>query len=283
MDTTRAKDDFHAVAQRYLSQQQHQMDQADADHNSHSYFEDGKFSDFTILCDGKEYNVHRCFIAPQSKYFERACTGMFKEGAERKIELKEDLTSMVDRMVYYFYNFNYRTGSDSTKPTETKSWPALSVHIQMYSIADKYDVPGLRTLALEKFKASIVVPHTTCGILTNATHAINKLQLPEADTALRDLLVDAWLLGGFAKTFIVQQPKQFTILMASAPWLSIDFHSRALPTLQFSHFVKQASCDKCKTPPFFTQGEGFVKCKKCKAELPIKRFRLMKSEVLIPE
>jgi hypothetical protein len=59
-----------------------------------SYFKDGKFSDFTIICDGKEYHVHRCFIAPQSKYFERAFTGMFKEGAERKIELKEDLVSM---------------------------------------------------------------------------------------------------------------------------------------------------------------------------------------------
>lgn len=208
---------------------------------------------------------------------------MFKEGAARKIELKEDLTSMVDRMVYYFYNFDYYNGSDSSKPFEAKPWPALSVHIQMYSIAYKYDVPGLRTLALEKFKAFISGPEVTCGILTNATHALNKLQLPESDTALRDLLVKAWLLGGFAKTFITQQPKSFATLMASAPWLSLGLHSHALPTLKFSHVVKQARCDKCMTPAFFTQGEGFVKCKKCQAALPIKRFHLMKSEVLIPE
>jgi hypothetical protein len=62
---------------------------------------------------------------------------MFKENAERKIELKEDLTFMVDRVVYYFYNFDHYNGTDSTKPVETKPWPALSVHIQMYSIADK--------------------------------------------------------------------------------------------------------------------------------------------------
>jgi hypothetical protein len=208
---------------------------------------------------------------------------MFKEGAERKIELMEDLTSMVDRMVYYFYNFDYYNGTDSTRPTEAKPWPALSIHIQMYSIADKYDVPGLRTLALEKFKAFTSGPDVTCGVLTNATHAINKLQLPESDTALRDLLVDAWLLSGFARTIIIQQPKSFVTLMTSAPWLSLGLHSRALPTLRFSHVVKQASCDKCKTPAFFTQGEGFVKCKKCKADLPIKRLHLMKSEVLIPE
>lgn len=207
---------------------------------------------------------------------------MFKEGAECKIELKEDLTSMVDHTVYYFYHFDYYNGVDSTKPTEAKPWPALSVHIQMYSIADKYDVPGLRTVALEKFNASISGRDATWGILTNATLAINKLQLPESDTALRDLLVDAWLLSGYAKELIILQPKSFATLMTSAPWLSLGLHSRALPTLRFSHDVKQASCDKCKTPALFTQVESFVDCKKCKAFLPIKRLALMKSEVLIP-
>ena len=208
---------------------------------------------------------------------------MFKEGAERKIELKEDMNCMVDRMVYYFYNFDYYNGENRTKPTEPIPWRALWNHIQMYSIADKYDVPGLRTLALEKFKGFISGPDASCGILENATHAINKLQLPESDTALRDLLVDAWLLSGFAREFIIQQPKHFATLMTSAPWLSLGLHLRALPTLRFSHVVKQASCEKCKTPAFFTQGEGFVECKKCRAELPIKRLALMKSEVLIPQ
>jgi hypothetical protein len=208
---------------------------------------------------------------------------MFKEGSERKIELKEDLTSTVNRMVYYFYNFDYYSGIDSTKPAEAKPLLALSVHIQMYSIADKYDVPGLRTLAYEKFKAIISGPDATCRLLEYATYVINKLQLPEPDTALRDLLVDSWLLGGFSKTFIKQQPKTFAALMTSAPWLSLGLHTRALPSLQFSHVVKQAGCEKCKTPAFFTQGTGFVNCKKCKAALPIKRVHLLKSEVLIPE
>jgi hypothetical protein len=208
---------------------------------------------------------------------------MFKEGAECKIELKEDLKSMVDRMVYYFYNFDYYNGSDSTKATETKPWPALSVHIQMYGIADKYDVPGLKTLALEKFKRFTSGPEVTYGILTSATYVLNKLELPEPDTALRDTLVDAWLLGGFAKTLIKEQPTSFARLMASAPWLSIGLHSRTLPHLQYSHHVKQANCDKCKTLAFFTQGTCFVKCKKCQNSLPIKDFALMKSEVLFQQ
>lgn len=205
---------------------------------------------------------------------------MFKEGAESKIELQEDLSPMVERMVYYFYNFDYYDGSDSTKTTETRPWPGLFVHIQMYSIADKYDVPGLRALAIEKFKAFTTGPDVTSGILTNATHAINKLQLPETDTLLRDLLVDAWLVSGFAAAFITKQPTSFATLMASAPWLSLGLHSRTLPPLKYSHVVKQASCDKCQTPAIFTQGLGFVRCKKCNTMLPIKEVALMKSEVL---
>ena len=208
---------------------------------------------------------------------------MFKEGAECKIELKEDRSCMVDRMVYYFYHFDYYNGRDRTQPTEPTPWRALWNHIQMYSIADKYDVPGLRTLALEKFKAFILGRDATCRLLEKATHAINKLHLPESDTALRDLLVDAWLLGGFARQFITQQPKHFATLMVSAPWLSLGLHSRTLPPLRFYHDKKQASCDKCKTLAFFTKRDGFVKCKKCKVALPIKRIALMKSEVLIPE
>jgi hypothetical protein len=42
------------------------------------YLNNDKFSDFTIVCEGKEFKVHRCFISVHSKYFERCCAGMFE-------------------------------------------------------------------------------------------------------------------------------------------------------------------------------------------------------------
>ena len=42
------------------------------------YLNNDKFSDFTIVCQGKEFKVHRCFISVHSKYFERCCDGMFE-------------------------------------------------------------------------------------------------------------------------------------------------------------------------------------------------------------
>ena len=42
------------------------------------YLNNDKFSDFTIVCEDKEFKVHRCFISVHSKYFERCCDGMFE-------------------------------------------------------------------------------------------------------------------------------------------------------------------------------------------------------------
>ncbi|KAF4556013.1 Hypothetical protein D9617_2g059800 [Elsinoe fawcettii] len=45
-----------------------------------------KFSDFTVKCGEKVFQVHRAVICGQSKYFEIACKGdTFKEGDQKTI------------------------------------------------------------------------------------------------------------------------------------------------------------------------------------------------------
>ena len=44
------------------------------------YLNDQQFSDFTIVCEGQEFQVHRCFIAAHSPYFKQCCTGVFEVG-----------------------------------------------------------------------------------------------------------------------------------------------------------------------------------------------------------
>jgi hypothetical protein len=239
----------------------------------------------------------------------------------RKIELKEDQAGMVERMVHFFYNFDYddhdkiqSTDRAEKQPLPPRRWgslmpqtvstpfkaplpgkapprfkappkiqSSLPVHVQMYCIADKYDISDLRTLALEKFKKASVVPKGSWSVLAQATYEINKAKLPESDTSLRDAMVNAWLLSGCATEIVKSHPKGFASLMSAAPWLSIAIHSRTLQSLKYSHAAKQASCAKCKTPAFFTQGEGIVKCKRCKSDLEIKEVGLMMSEVIIQQ
>lgn len=52
------------------------------------YLNDGRFSDFTIVCGDKEFKVHRCFISAHSKYFEKACDGMFQVSVVSESDLQ---------------------------------------------------------------------------------------------------------------------------------------------------------------------------------------------------
>jgi hypothetical protein len=185
---------------------------------------DGNFSDFAILCNGKEWKFHRCFIAPQSKYFERVFAGTFKDGAERKVELREGDFQTVDRIVHYFYNFDYRgnccggrCNSQSAATAEVTAGVLLRLHVDMHCITEKYDIPGLRTLALEKFKKVTSAIRDSSYVLTQGTYATNRAALPKSGTSLRGLIVDAWLLGGCASALLRNDRKEFATIMSTAP------------------------------------------------------------------
>ena len=165
------------------------------------YLNDERFSDFTIVCEGTEHKVHRCFIAAHSKWFERACSGMFHEASSQKVELQEDLPTAVERMIRFFYTCDYDDAIDTTKPKpkydDKEPSDRLQVNAWMYATADKYDVPSLKTLAVEKFaKLALEASSHPMGLMP-ATHTVYKhIQLPESDRTLKDILTAMWMLGG---------------------------------------------------------------------------------------
>jgi hypothetical protein len=64
---------------------------------------------------------------------------MFKETQERKIDLKEDDPSMVELMVQFFYTFDYTS-------LEHSGIAPLDLHARVHTIADKYEVLGLKSI-----------------------------------------------------------------------------------------------------------------------------------------
>jgi hypothetical protein len=113
------------------------------------YYKDERFSDFTIACEGREFKVHRCFIAAHSKFFDKACSGMFTESQQRRIDLKEDDPSMVELMVRFFYTFDY------DYPLARADVSALALHIRVYIIADRYEVLHLKSVAFKNFRSDL--------------------------------------------------------------------------------------------------------------------------------
>ena len=135
---------------------------------------------------------------------------MFEEAGSGRVELKEDRVEAVERMITYFYTFDYE---DSVRirplPEIEDPKPATTAEINahVYAVADKYDVPALKSLALEKFRAE-------CQDIAAGTTILNEGNIIDASALelrrityttfsqlgpyheLHEIVVWIWLLGG---------------------------------------------------------------------------------------
>ncbi|EMD95154.1 hypothetical protein COCC4DRAFT_149313 [Bipolaris maydis ATCC 48331] len=90
-----------------------------------SLFQCGQYSDLTIVCGAKRYQVHRILLATRSTFFEGACRGGFREAESGVIDLSEDDAEAVEHMIHYFYHMDYlskkplsrRSSQRSNRPT----------------------------------------------------------------------------------------------------------------------------------------------------------------------
>ncbi|GAB7327854.1 hypothetical protein MBLNU13_g11644t1 [Cladosporium sp. NU13] len=102
---------------------------------------DSLFSDLAITCGDKEWKVHKAILWIQSEYFRKLLCGKFKEANATTLDLSADDPTVLAALIHYFYNFTLRENSDASAGSNSSHF----VHV--YAIADKYDVPHLRTLA----------------------------------------------------------------------------------------------------------------------------------------
>ncbi|KXS94488.1 hypothetical protein AC578_1713 [Pseudocercospora eumusae] len=174
-----------------------------------AYFNDDRFSDLIVVCaaTSKTYKSHRFLLSVHSRWFERCCNGAFAESGNRRIVLKGDVPVAVDRMIEFFYKFDYSSDVPTTETIaeEVKSDPEeefatqkinskVELHAWMYSIADKYEISDLKKLSFTKFTKELQASKLTRGdveLLVNLIYST--LPLPESDTALRDAVVERWI------------------------------------------------------------------------------------------
>ncbi|KAI0859964.1 BTB/POZ protein [Xylaria cubensis] len=76
-------------------------------------YSDGKYSDLTISCGGKEHQVHKALVCTRSDFFAAACRD-FTEGHKQVVNLPDDDPNAVEIMVYYLYHGDYHAPQHTT-------------------------------------------------------------------------------------------------------------------------------------------------------------------------
>ncbi|RYO37466.1 hypothetical protein AA0111_g2145 [Alternaria arborescens] len=165
-----------------------------------SLLESDEYSDFVITCGTDTYNVHKNVVCTRAGFFKGAegfTAG--QEGATAKADLSEDEPEIVKLLVQYLYEGEYDvTLTDMAHlalPVCCPDWASrtkgivasqLLVSAKMYGIGDKYDVPGLKQLALAKFSFACEKYWESQQFAPAAHYAFSTT--PESDKGLRDIV-----------------------------------------------------------------------------------------------
>ncbi|KAI4153852.1 MAG: hypothetical protein LQ341_000467 [Variospora aurantia] len=193
-----------------------------------SLLESGQYSDLTIKVGEEQFHVHRMMICPESKFFEAACNGKFREAQDGIIDLSADDKGAVKRVLKYLYTANYddedpaaaimasQSNTTPVTPQEDDSspsvtWPGISTiidrsmvagpsrpnkivmstmlnNVLVYKLADMYGIQPLKELALHKFRMGSLNEWDNETIIT-VLRAIDAAT-PVNDVALRNSILD---------------------------------------------------------------------------------------------
>ena len=110
------------------------------------------------------------------------CDGDFKESSTLILQLEHDDPVTVERMITFFYTGKYDHGSF---PCSTVG-DILMAHTLVYSIADKYDIKGLKVLAKAKFEYLARVAWSCGDYLAVVAQVFDTT--PDTDMGLRDIV-----------------------------------------------------------------------------------------------
>ncbi|KAL7929631.1 BTB/POZ protein [Trichoderma chlorosporum] len=172
-----------------------------------SMMRSGKFSDLTLICQGKEFKIHKVVACPQSPVFSAAVSGEFKESKTGVIEIELFDSETVRRMVEFLYTGNYdcdqppkqktattdaaspaatvKTAKTASCPLSTTSKEALPAppatasthetltHVRVNAIADYYGIHGLTLLANQKIQQAYQSKWDAQAFLTSAKETLD--------------------------------------------------------------------------------------------------------------
>ena len=125
-------------------------------------------ADFTIICQGREWPVHKAIISQASPILAASCHSSMIEGKTNTREITMFAAEIVDHMVSYIYRRDYTLDSqDALCPPSISQAEivddgsananvndALLVHVEVFGIGEFLQIDLLKALAVEQFAAA---------------------------------------------------------------------------------------------------------------------------------
>ncbi|CBY02386.1 hypothetical protein IAQ61_006970 [Plenodomus lingam] len=109
-------------------------------------------SDLMVRCRSDVYHVDRSIMSYHSRWFAKVCAVVITPKTSKGvIDLSADDPSAVAAMMQYCYQLDYSdqlAGCDTAVPEDT----TLCSHVDVYMLAERYGIVGLRRLALQKYE-----------------------------------------------------------------------------------------------------------------------------------
>ncbi|KAF1993612.1 hypothetical protein P154DRAFT_477289 [Amniculicola lignicola CBS 123094] len=148
------------------------------------YLDSARLSDGAIQCGDKEFKIHKLVLCAQSTYFSKAFNGEWKESVDSSIRLEGDDLSVVEAMLQFMYTFDYNaSGSAENSPSP------MVFNVKMYAVAEKYDIPALKSQSKHKFETTV----ETCWKMDDFSYAVAQIynSTPSTDRGLRKVATEA--------------------------------------------------------------------------------------------
>ncbi|PPJ50353.1 hypothetical protein CBER1_05907 [Cercospora berteroae] len=152
-------------------------------------FGDPRWTDLEVHCGHQIWKVHRIVVCSQSKFFEKAVEGSFAEAATGVVNLVEDDAFAVQAFLQFFYSGDYQWQPTFSSPDGVENNPGrLAFAVAVHTIADKYGVAPLMSLAMTKFK-ELIGTNWRSEDFVGAVEAIYDTS-PENKKEMRERLVE---------------------------------------------------------------------------------------------
>ncbi|KAK7726653.1 hypothetical protein SLS57_003213 [Botryosphaeria dothidea] len=163
---------------------------------AHYKFAPDACADLLIRCEHMTFQCHMLVVCEKSSFFNNALKPEhnFKEARTGIIRLVEDEAPVVQAMLRFIYNGDYRDARQRDACGRGRNLGIAIFHAKVYALAAKYDVQPLKELARKKFLPYLGKDRPLD--IATYKYCVHRLvegvynSTPESDRGLRDAVME---------------------------------------------------------------------------------------------